>query len=69
MALTLKQAFAHFWAQVVAQFVRQESGKGLSTNDFTTADKNRVAELTDDYINALIDARITTLPSAEEGAF
>lgn len=43
MALTLKQAFAHFWAQVVAQFVRQESGKGLSTNDYTAADKTKLA--------------------------
>lgn len=45
MALTLKQAFTHFWAQIVAHFVHQEEGKGLSTNDYTTAEKNKLASL------------------------
>lgn len=43
MALTLKQAFAHFWAQIGAQFVRKEDNKGLSTNDYTTAEKTKLS--------------------------
>lgn len=45
MALTFKQALAYFWQQISAQFVRQESGKGLSENNFTTAEKNKLAAL------------------------
>ena len=43
MALTFKQALQHFWQQISLQFVRKENGKGLSTNDFTTAEKNKLA--------------------------
>jgi hypothetical protein len=64
-----KSGLAILWQQIHANFMTRESGKGLSTNDYTTADKNRVAQLTDDYINALIDARMTNMPTAEEGSF
>lgn len=37
MALTLKQTIAYLWHQIGAQFVRQEEGKGLSTNDYTAS--------------------------------
>lgn len=47
-------------------FVEAQSGKGLSSNDYTTTDKNRVATLTDDYINSLIDTYFSTMPMAEE---
>ena len=45
MALTFKQALQHFWQQISLQFVHKETGKGLSTNDYTTADKNKVSSL------------------------
>ena len=45
MALTLKQALAQFWIQITNKFVSKESGKGLSTNDFTTEEKNKLASL------------------------
>lgn len=64
-----KSGLTILWQQIHANFITRESGKGLSTNDYTTADKNRVAQLTDDYINALIDARMTNMPTAEEGSF
>lgn len=64
-----KNGLAIFWQQIHANFITRETGKGLSTNDYTTADKNRVAQLTDAYINQLIDAKIAALPAAEEGNF
>lgn len=33
----------YFWQQLKSKFVAQETGKGLSTNDFTTAEKNKLA--------------------------
>ena len=45
MALTFKQTLATFWAQIVSQFVRQENGKGLTTNDFTDEYKNKLTNL------------------------
>lgn len=46
MALSLKQALTLFWAHITAQFVKQQSGKGLSTNDFTNEEKTKLAGLT-----------------------
>lgn len=34
---------AYFWGKLKAYFVAKEVGKGLSTNDFTTAEKNKLA--------------------------
>lgn len=45
MALTLKQALAMFWEQIQVRFVKRENGKGLSTNDFTTEEKNKLAAI------------------------
>ena len=33
----------YFWQKLKAYFVKQESGKGLSTNDYTTTEKNKLA--------------------------
>lgn len=33
----------HLWEKIVATFVKQESGKGLSTNDYTTAEKTKLS--------------------------
>ena len=45
MALTLKQALAMFWEQIQIRFVKRENGKGLSTNDFTNEEKNKLASI------------------------
>lgn len=45
MALTLKQALAMFWEQIQVQFVKRENGKGLSTNDYTTEEKTKLASI------------------------
>lgn len=33
----------YFWQKIVNKFVSKESGKGLSTNDYTTAEKEKLA--------------------------
>lgn len=43
MALTHKESLAYFWQQIINQFVRKEVGKGLSTNDYTTTEKTKLA--------------------------
>ena len=43
MALIDDHALARVWAKIKAMFVAKESGKGLSTNDYTTAEKNKLA--------------------------
>ena len=46
-ALTLKQALAQFWLQITGKFVSKESGKGLSTNDYSDADKQKLESIPD----------------------
>lgn len=62
MALTLKQALAQFWIQITNKFVSKENGKGLSTNDFTTEEKNKLASLE----NITIDTTLTTSNAAAD---
>lgn len=62
MALTLKQALAMFWEQIQVQFVKRENGKGLSTNDFTTEEKNKLASLE----NTTIDTTLTISNAAAD---
>lgn len=33
----------YFWSKIVAKFVAKEAGKGLSTNDYTTTEKEKLA--------------------------
>lgn len=40
-----QNAFLYIWQKITNIFVKKESGKGLSTNDYTTEDKNKLAQL------------------------
>ena len=62
MALTLKQALAMFWEQIQVRFVKRENGKGLSTNDFTNEEKNKLASLK----NITIDTTLTISNAAAD---
>lgn len=35
----------YFWQKIKSAFVSKESGKGLSTNDYTTTEKNKLANI------------------------
>ena len=56
-------------AQADARFVQKEQGKGLSTNDYTNADKTKVTNLTD-YVTggtgAVSDANAATITLAKK---
>lgn len=56
-------------AQADARFVQKEEGKGLSTNDYTNADKTKVTNLTD-YVTggtgAVSDANAATITLAKK---
>lgn len=51
---------SHLWAKIKAAFVAKETGKGLSTNDFTTAEKDKLAGIES-------GANKYTLPTAGQG--
>lgn len=40
-----QNAFLYIWQKISNIFVKKESDKGLSTNDYTTEDKNKLAQL------------------------
>lgn len=40
-----ENGLTYLWAKIKGTFVAQVSGKGLSTNDYTTAEKNKLAGL------------------------
>lgn len=52
-----KTGLQYFWQNIVSKFVAKESGKGLSTNDFTTALKNKLDGIA-------VGANNYTLPTA-----
>lgn len=51
----------YVWQKIKNKFVWQESGKGLSTNDYTTAEKNKLAGIATGANKTVVD---TTLNSA-----
>ena len=53
MAMTFKESLAYFWQQIINQFVRKEAGKGLSTNDFTNEDKEKLDSLGEVKVNEI----------------
>ena len=46
----------YFWTKIKAYFVKAEAGKGLSTNDFTTAEKNKLATVAQNANANLIES-------------
>ena len=40
-----ENGLTYLWSKIKGTFVAQQSGKGLSTNDYTTAEKNKLAGL------------------------
>lgn len=45
--LNTDQTVAWLWQEILKLFVKKEPGKGLSTEDFTTAEKEKLAALAD----------------------
>ena len=51
---------SYLWGKIKSFFVSKEDGKGLSTNDYTTAEKNKLAGLSN-YDDTDIKSRLSTI--------
>lgn len=57
-----EQGLARLWTHIVAKLgakVDKVSGKGLSTNDFTTEEKNKLAGIAEGANNTVVDAELS----------
>lgn len=53
------EGLKHFYQRLLNKFVSQEEGKGLSTNDYTSEEKNKVA-LIDDKVDKVQGKQLST---------
>ena len=72
MAVLDKNGLIYLWGKIKNTFVAQETGKGLSTNDYTTDEKNKLsgiaAEATKNTVeNVLTSTSTTNALSAAQG--
>ena len=61
MAFLDETGLAHFWNQILARlnnFVPAESGKGLSSNDYTTEEKEKLAGIEEGANKTIIDSAL-----------
>lgn len=59
----------YLWGKIVAKFVQKETGKGLSTNDYTTTEKQKLAGIQEKANNySLPLASSTTLGGVKIGS-
>lgn len=64
-----KNGIVYLWGKIKAKFVAKESGKGLSTNDYTTTEKNKLAGIASNANNySLPTASSTVLGGVKVGA-
>lgn len=56
-----KEAESKIVQDTANKYQAKEVGKGLSTNDYTTAEKNKLASLPDDFEGACTDAEINAM--------
>lgn len=64
-----KNGIVYLWGKIKAKFVAKESGKGLSTNDYTTTEKNKLAGIASNANNySLPTASSTILGGVKVGA-
>lgn len=64
-----KTGLNYFWQKIVSKFVAKESGKGLSTNDYTTTEKQKLAGIANNANNySLPTASSTTLGGVKVGS-
>lgn len=55
-----REGVIHLWDKIKAKFVAKETGKGLSTNDYTTAEKTKLAGL-NNYTHPTYEAKSSGL--------
>lgn len=50
----------HLWGKIKSIFVSKEDGKGLSTNDYTTAEKNKLAGIATGANKTTVDSALSS---------
>lgn len=63
MAFLDKTGLAHLWSHIVARLgtkVDKEDGKGLSTNDYTTEEKTKLAGIAEGATNVIVDSAFSS---------
>ena len=63
MAFLDETGLAHFWNQILARlnnFVPAESGKGLSSNDYTTEEKEKIAGIEVGANKTIVDSTLSS---------
>lgn len=50
-----KDGVVYLWVKIKGKFVAKESGKGLSTNDYTTTEKNKLAGIANGANKTIVD--------------
>lgn len=50
-----KDGVLYLWGKIKGKFVAKESGKGLSTNDYTTTEKNKLAGIENGANKTIVD--------------
>lgn len=63
MAFLDETGLAHFWNQILARlnnFVPVESGKGLSSNDYTTGEKEKLAGIEEGANKTIVDSALSS---------
>lgn len=50
-----KDGVVFLWGKIKGKFVAKESGKGLSTNDYTTTEKNKLAGIANGANKTIVD--------------
>jgi hypothetical protein len=50
-----KDGVVYLWGKIKGKFVAKESGKGLSTNDYTTTEKNKLAGIANGANKTIVD--------------
>lgn len=53
------EGLTYFWGKIKAAFVAKETGKGLSTNDYTTAEKTKLEGLSKITVDTALSATST----------
>lgn len=50
----------YLWSKIKSLFVAKETGKGLSTNDYTTAEKNKLSTVAEGATNTTVENVLTS---------
>lgn len=55
-----RDGLLYFWQKIVNSFVKKENGKGLSTNDYTTEEKNKLAGIAEQANKTVVDTALSS---------